>query len=1636
MFCPYFLSNASYLFMSDEKPHIDPLSPYANEVGVYSDSRLIELRFNNIPSPVLVLKLQVFGFSRKRSSVVWKADYTRDAMAFANILKEVLPSTPHGQDVNLQPGNEAIKANIDKKEFSLVSISLKDNSVKSYLVFEPAKAKAEIIANAFAEREFGKALQTVAVFPRVRVRDARLLFEEGKIIHTGVSSKPETPHQQNPKEMETPKSKAPYEIRDEYYNSIGGADSDSLFYTKIKRADFEAWIDRHYPDLPTKGKDDVWQYHMVKVSTEKEMNRLPKPMQPYSTIYNKLLKVIPGLPEHLQAGTEYGKSHLNSSGMMDLSYDYLGRENEDSYLIALAHNFEQNGDLVPDPDMQIRIKPGMKVAEAMTYQDQFGFQKVYFEKEGKKYVYPKLKKDLNYFLNQWLSNLIEQGHRIVLSKNEHSDENEDNIVFDPETTKISSQEGFEQLNESYSGDSIFNPKAMARLVLDENYQRHSFEHQFHSLPSVKDIYTEKEYDNLLIQYNSTILEDTVMENLYKECYKTVTGKDHDEAAAALVKKSEEGDKLIRHTETTPADTNMMTENNDKMPLLEVHFTSVFANDRPDFSKAYVTHSWKEAGDHFKKLLAKGREFVYKIIWQDGEIIQASLSEPFSKTNESITLVGDATGMLLNFTKAKYNPESLVSESTMKKAELLLREYSFSDDDLKQEPFEKTSVHMNKTNHTDPVIDDERVSEEPILSVAADPLANDSGVYTPETAGDNFEKLEIPMPKTAGYAAAITLVKISSGDYKFGIDYGKTFGDYSGGGYFPSLHSIAYPTRVDALQAALQEQREIVESYIRSYDSSLDHETVKIKHLESALDAIMRFAIAKGVPLITNPIEAESQTTSSINITDTEMAKTDSDKEAAVETTHLNMTVPNVLIPAGAKEPFISRNFSIKDLKGIIARDFPHLKSFTDKNLSSASALELFYLLQTSHPTDIGLKPSRMSVLEECTKRGAALLTELGYPTDLLYPYVNQYVGYQNVESLKEVLGERQNTWWSAVENYFPIADLQKGILIMDELKVKLEAEKITLTNPNTGKPFSKTLDNFRSVKYDINSLAKNKQVVADYLDNHKEIKSTESVKNELKIPVLSIYLTTEAHNHQADFSKADIMHTWQKADSFVRAKIGIFPDVYYKVLWQDGYTIKGIMDIEPEGFFDGKTNLLGNHILTFYTNVSKVKNTDNILPVADPIYGDQKVIESAKHIIERYQFFDETIVKNVRESLEEIKKNSLKIIKGLENVYWTDEDEEDDSYPFKIMIEGQSFHALSLQELLLDTLRKLSLEKEVAIADLIAKEFKLPTLDSYKTDNGSTIRDDGLSLKKQVLNEYFFDLSNQHDFSNPQPQKTILGFLITALMDKQEILVDNPVLKPLSEKTHSVKKLTPHELNKAIESFIDQKDKDGDGFSENDKTYILQYTGSGGLIKQGAEGRGTLYEYYTPDEIVQKMWGLAFEYGYSDGPVLEPACGTGNFLKYVPANVTVDAYETNHYAKRIAELCYPYATVYEKPFESIFFAGNVHLKDKFKKREYALIIGNPPYGEFTGKYAGMGEKKWTGALFYDHYFMLRGLDLLIPDGLLIMIIPSQFLENGEKYNKIKEKISIKATLLDAYRLPSRAFQTTDIGTDIIVLQKK
>lgn len=83
-------------------------------------------------------------------------------------------------------------------------------------------------------------------------------------------------------------------------------------------------------------------------------------------IYNEIYEKLCLLGFNFNSLPESGKS--KSGGYMDLNFDYLSK-NGDQIIIALHHRYELNGDLVPDPDMEIKVNLTEKQAEPLSYSD-------------------------------------------------------------------------------------------------------------------------------------------------------------------------------------------------------------------------------------------------------------------------------------------------------------------------------------------------------------------------------------------------------------------------------------------------------------------------------------------------------------------------------------------------------------------------------------------------------------------------------------------------------------------------------------------------------------------------------------------------------------------------------------------------------------------------------------------------------------------------------------------------------------------------------------------------------------------------------------------------------------------------------------------------------------------------------------------------------------------------------------------------------------------------------------------------------------------------------------------------------------------------------------------------------------------
>lgn len=193
----------------------------------------------------------------------------------------------------------------------------------------------------------------------------------------------------------------------------------------------------------------------------------------------------------------------------------------------------------------------------------------------------------------------------------------------------------------------------------------------------------------------------------------------------------------------------------------------------------------------------------------------------------------------------------------------------------------------------------------------------------------------------------------------------------------------------------------------------------------------------------------------------------------------------------------------------------------------------------------------------------------------------------------------------------------------------------------------------------------------------------------------------------------------------------------------------------------------------------------------------------------------------------------------------------------------------------------------------------------------------------------------------------------------------------------------------------------------------------------GQARRTTLNAHYTSVEVVEAMWKAAGALGFDGrGRVLEPGCGSGNFIGFAPADSSVTGIELDPTTAEIARHLYgERATIHALGFED-------HRVDD---GTYDLVIGNVPFAKVTPH-----DPRHNRARHALHnYFLVKSLHLLRPGGLVIALT-SRYTLDARNPSARREMAGI-ADLVGAIRLPERTFAAssgTDVVVDLLVLRRR
>lgn len=231
-----------------------------------------------------------------------------------------------------------------------------------------------------------------------------------------------------------------------------------------------------------------------------------------------------------------------------------------------------------------------------------------------------------------------------------------------------------------------------------------------------------------------------------------------------------------------------------------------------------------------------------------------------------------------------------------------------------------------------------------------------------------------------------------------------------------------------------------------------------------------------------------------------------------------------------------------------------------------------------------------------------------------------------------------------------------------------------------------------------------------------------------------------------------------------------------------------------------------------------------------------------------------------------------------------------------------------------------------------------------------------------------------------------------------------------------------------------------------EQTVLAQYVGWGGLAdffdeknpryaelkeqltdaEYAAARESTLTAFYTPPVVIRAIYAALGQMGFTQGNILEPSCGIGNFLGMLPESMSgskLYGVELDNLSGRIARQLYQKSSIAVQGYEKTAFPDNF----------FDVAIGNVPFGQFH-----VPDKRYDRLNFPIHeYFIAKALDQVRPGGVIAVVTSSYTMD--KRTASARKYTAQRAELLGAIRLPNNAFKAaagTEVVSDILFLQKR
>ena len=231
-----------------------------------------------------------------------------------------------------------------------------------------------------------------------------------------------------------------------------------------------------------------------------------------------------------------------------------------------------------------------------------------------------------------------------------------------------------------------------------------------------------------------------------------------------------------------------------------------------------------------------------------------------------------------------------------------------------------------------------------------------------------------------------------------------------------------------------------------------------------------------------------------------------------------------------------------------------------------------------------------------------------------------------------------------------------------------------------------------------------------------------------------------------------------------------------------------------------------------------------------------------------------------------------------------------------------------------------------------------------------------------------------------------------------------------------------------------------------EQAVLAQYVGWGGLAdffdeknpryselkdlltddEYAAARESTLTAFFTPPAVIRGIYAALGQMGFTQGNILEPSCGIGNFLGMLPESMSgskLYGVELDDLSGRIARQLYQKSSIAVQGYEKTAFLDNF----------FDVAIGNVPFGQFH-----VPDKRYDRLNFPIHeYFIAKTLDQVRPGGVIAVVTSSYTMD--KRTASARKYIAQRAELLGAIRLPNNAFKAaagTEVVSDILFLQKR